>query len=304
MKDIDEYEDFLNAKLDAWSPKQRFAFAAAMAERWLPTYQNFSAAEQFGDGAALRRILDGIWGEVLDRPIVVAARLRYAGQIEENIPHMDDFDDAHAALAACVMVGEALTACGSPDKPREAGRTAISGFQAVIPDFDSDSDEQPRLWRKAVAQNELKKQLKLVEHIDALSNFDDATVVALRKAATSAALIGKAATPAKSHAPKGWTNQAAFEQYRVTINVDLKQPPWQPPPGMPFMFSMLTLTPWAARYRRRMDNIKSTAIDTLAREALVARNIAHDAPPTKPCRCGITTPASPSTSPTPTAFST
>ncbi len=277
MKDVNEYEEFLNAKLDSWSPKQRVAFAAAMAERWFPTYRKFSATEQFGDLAALRRILDGIWGEVLDRPIVAAARLRHASQIEENIPHLDDFDDADGALAACVMLGEALTASGVPDKPREAARTAISGFQAVIPDFDADPEEEARLWRKAVTQNELKKQLKLIELIDALTKFDDAAIAALRKTSTSAALIGKAAAPAKSSTPKGWTNQAAFEQYRVTISADLKQTPWQPPPGMPFMFSLLTLTPWAARYRRRMDNIKETPIDTLAREVLVARNVAHDA---------------------------
>jgi hypothetical protein len=276
VKDIDEYEDSLNSKLDGWSPKQRCAFAAAMAERWFPTYEKFSAAEKWGDAKALRRILDAIWGHVLDRPITAADRRRYASQVDANTPHMDDFDDADAALAACAMLGEALDTCAWPDKPRTAGGTAISGFHAVIPDFDSDPDEQPRLWRKAAAQNELKKQLKLIEQIDALTSFDDKAITTLRKASTSAALIGNTSA-AKSSAPKGWTNQAAFEQYRVTVTADLKQTPWQPPPGMPFMFSITTLAPWGARYRRRLDIIRSTSVDALGHEAVVARNIAHDA---------------------------
>lgn len=277
MKDIDAYEDFLNAKLASWSPKQRIAFAAAMCERWFPTYEKFSKAEKFGDAAALRRILDAIWGEVLDRPIAAADRAKYRRQIEDSTPHMDDFDDAEAALAACGMVGEALDSCGAPDNPRAAGRTGLSGFYAVVPEFLFEPEDHSSLWRKAAAQNELKKQIKLIEQIEAIASFDDTAIAALRKATISTGLIGKTSAPAKGSKPKGWTNQAAFEQYRVTIMTDLKQTPFQPPPGMPFMFSMLTLTPWAARYRRRMDNIKSMSIDTLGHEALIARNLAHDA---------------------------
>ena len=78
MKDIDEYEDFLSSKLNSWSPKQRVAFATAMVERWLHTYEKFSAEEQWGDTANLRRIVDAIWGHVLERPLMPAERAQYA----------------------------------------------------------------------------------------------------------------------------------------------------------------------------------------------------------------------------------
>lgn len=277
MKDIDQYEDFLTTKLDTWSPKQRVAFAAAMVERWLHTYEKFSAAEQWGDAANLRRILDAIWGQALDRPLSPADRAGYGAQVEDCTPHMDDFDDAEAALATCIMLGEALDACGSSDSPTAAGRTALSGFEAAVPDWAFDPEEQPRLWRKVAARNELNKQLKLIERIDAITSFSDATVADLRKALISSALIGKVSAPAKSNVPKGWTNQAAFEQYRVTISADLKQTPSQPPPGLPFQFLFTTFTPWSARYRRRQENIQSSSVDILGHEALVARYTARDA---------------------------
>ena len=36
LNSIDDYEHFLWATLEAWSPEQRLALAAAMAEHWLP----------------------------------------------------------------------------------------------------------------------------------------------------------------------------------------------------------------------------------------------------------------------------
>jgi len=57
MEDIDEYEAFLSSKLDAWSPEHRVAFAAAMVERWMHTYEKFSDAEQW----AMRPICVEFW---------------------------------------------------------------------------------------------------------------------------------------------------------------------------------------------------------------------------------------------------
>jgi hypothetical protein len=39
LTSIDDYECFLGATLAAWSPAQRRAFAAALAERWLPMHE-------------------------------------------------------------------------------------------------------------------------------------------------------------------------------------------------------------------------------------------------------------------------
>jgi hypothetical protein len=61
IKSIDDYESLLSTIIAAWSPERRAALAAAMAERWLPTYTAFSQAQQWGDPASLRHTLDTIW---------------------------------------------------------------------------------------------------------------------------------------------------------------------------------------------------------------------------------------------------
>ena len=52
LNSIDEYESYLALTLKGWSPQQRLAFAAGMAERWLPAYLAFSEAEEWGDSEA------------------------------------------------------------------------------------------------------------------------------------------------------------------------------------------------------------------------------------------------------------
>lgn len=38
IKSIDDYEAFMSATIAPWSPEQRLALGAAMAERGMPTY--------------------------------------------------------------------------------------------------------------------------------------------------------------------------------------------------------------------------------------------------------------------------
>ena len=57
LKSIDDYEAFLTETMTPWSPQQRVALAAAIAEHWLPAYESFSAEEEWGDPASLRRSL-------------------------------------------------------------------------------------------------------------------------------------------------------------------------------------------------------------------------------------------------------
>jgi hypothetical protein len=53
LKSLDEYEVFLTEKMTPWSPQQRVASVAAIAEYWLPAYESFSAEEDWGDPASL-----------------------------------------------------------------------------------------------------------------------------------------------------------------------------------------------------------------------------------------------------------
>jgi uncharacterized protein YjaG (DUF416 family) len=167
LNTIDDYEEFLYTSLKRQRPTQRALLAAAMAERWLPVYESFSAREQWGDAANLRRALDAVWRSLGGQRLSRADLARLAEQVRDSTPHMDDFDD-HAALAACIMLQEALDACGSRDNLNPAIQALLSGFEAVAPDWEFDPEVQPRLWRQVRVRKELKKQLKLLEVIGAI----------------------------------------------------------------------------------------------------------------------------------------
>jgi Protein of unknown function (DUF416) len=114
LKSLDDYEIFLTEKMTPWSPQRRSALAAAIAEHWLPAYESFSAEEDWGDPASLRRSLDAIWNHVQGRELTARDVARHNQQIEEITPHMDDFD-AEEALTACAAVKEALRTCGDDE---------------------------------------------------------------------------------------------------------------------------------------------------------------------------------------------
>jgi hypothetical protein len=89
LKSLDEYEVFLTEKMTPWSPQQRVALAAAIAEHWLPAYESFSAEEDWGDPASLRRSLDAVWSHVQGGVLAERDVARHFQQVEEVTPHMD-----------------------------------------------------------------------------------------------------------------------------------------------------------------------------------------------------------------------
>jgi ribA/ribD-fused uncharacterized protein len=97
---------------------------------------------------------------------------------------MDDFDD-EAALAACVILSEALRCCGTEDNIGPVLQAMLSGFEAVASDWELDPAEQRCLWRQVVVRRELKTQLKLLERIGPLTRFDGEMIKMLRKGLTS-----------------------------------------------------------------------------------------------------------------------
>jgi uncharacterized protein YjaG (DUF416 family) len=279
LNSIDDYERFLFAIIEAWSPERRVALVAGMAERWLPVYEAFSTREQWGDPANLRRSLEAVWNHLRGRSLSPSDLARYVAQVEESTPHMDDFDD-EAALAACVILSEALRCCGTADNVAPAMQAVISGFEAVAPDWEMDPEEQPRLWRQIRVRGEFKKQLKLIEQIEAVTHFDDATIQALRKKLTSKEYIGEVAPAAKAtKGPVTITNQMAFEQYRSMMELDLKTNInnwWEKEEYAPgsYMWALMLFAAWMGRYTRRRDTINGgygQLADVTAQQALVAR---------------------------------
>jgi len=107
LKSIDDYESFINETIASWSPAQRVALAAAMAERWLPIYASFSSTYEWGDPASLHHCLDTIWNHLRGHVIAPMELARLAAQVYDSTPHMDDFD-AYEALAACTILDDAL----------------------------------------------------------------------------------------------------------------------------------------------------------------------------------------------------
>lgn len=279
MKTIDHYEAFLSETIESWSSSQRVAFAAAMAERWLPLYEAFSAEEDWGDPDNLRRSLDGVWNHAGGKLLGTRDVDRHLKQLQEITPHMDDFD-AYEALAACCVLNEALNCCKKEDNAGATVMAALSGFEAAVPDWAFDPKEQPKLWKKIAARKELRKQLKLVEEIGSMTQFDGPELKKFRRRLTKSDLVGEASTPAEETSkPAGITNQDAFEQYRRMVESDLKtRDKTLDIPGVGY--ALLRIAAWMGRYSRRKQTIDGSygkLADVGAHAALVARQRARDA---------------------------
>jgi uncharacterized protein YjaG (DUF416 family) len=279
LKSIDNYEVFLTERMTLWSPQQRMALAAAIAERWLPAYESFSAEEEWGDPASLRRSLEAVWGHVQGRMLAETDLVRHIEQIKEITPHMDDFD-AEEALTACAVLTDALRSCGGPESTIPyAVRSALGVFEGLVPEWPIDPASQPCVWQKSAVRKELQAQLKLIEEIDAVSTFNAETIKALRS--RIAGLRVKAPARSKPKGPPALTNQMAFEQYRWMVESDLKgQVKRQPEPTEgSYLFALAYFGYWLARYSRRLQTIDGSygrLADEPGQRALVARNRSRD----------------------------
>lgn len=279
LNTIDDYERFLGETLEKWSPEQRVALAAGTAERWLPAYEAFSAAEEWGDPPSLRRSLDAVWGHLAGRTLKPADRARHLKQLQDSTPHMDDFD-APEALAACVILSEALECCGTTDSVAHAIQAALSGFEAVMPDWMMDPSAQPRIWQKAAVRRELARQLKLIERISGIAHFDEPAIAALRKDLAGPEYVGEVPKRAVEKGPPALTNQTAFEQYRRMVEADLRGKRPVMVTGNPLADVMVLFGEWMGRYSRRRDTINGTygkLADAAGQQAVLARQRARDA---------------------------
>jgi len=281
-KSIEDYECTLGETLESWKPARRVAFAAAMAERWLPAYEAFSKENDWGDIAGLRRTLDAVWNHAAGKLFISSELVRNKKLIEECTPHMDDFD-APEALAASVILAQALDCCKSDDNLGDAVQAALSGFEGAVPDILCDEEEQPRLWKKPAAKKELSKQLKALELIGTLESLDEPTLKKLRGKMTAPAFVGETTMSegdSTDACKAGITNQLAFEQYRRMVENDIRtsKPPTDPP-GL-FLFGITRVGIWTGRYSRRRQTIDGSygkLADTGAQSALMARQRAIDA---------------------------
>jgi hypothetical protein len=280
LSSIDEYESYLALMLKGWSPQQRLAFAAGMAERWLPAYMAFSKAEEWGDAEGLRRSVDAVWAHLAGRRLSGADGARHLKLLADSTPHMDDFD-ALDALVAASLVSEALNACGTDNNHRYALGAGLAGFEVALPEEEMDDESQPRLWRKIAARRELKGQLALIDAIAAVTRFDEASLGELRRKIGELHVQPAEAQPKAPAGPTPLTNQASFEYYRRSLEGPLQAPPPQAMESNDAASAAIQVfSEWAGRYMSRLGAFQGDygrLSDTTGWRRLAARHQAHDA---------------------------
>lgn len=281
---IDQFELFLFAKIKAWTPERRTAFSAAMAERWLHVYARFTEVEDWGDPDFMRTSLDAVWGHLLGNKLSRQDVSRYMTQLEDITPHMD-FTNDYAALATAFIVQEAVECCKSEDNSAAATQAVLSCFEAVVPNWEMALEEQPRLWNQIKVQREMETQIKVIDEIEAISQFNEAAVQALRARMQTKEYRGEV-MPLEQPAPgrATITNQDAFERYHGVIEVDLRDGPrqhWEEEHAAgSYMWAIYLFSDWSGRYGRRKQFITGEygmLADQTAVQALIAKNQAQDA---------------------------
>ena len=183
LQDIDGYLVILGAILKTWSPRQRIAFAAALAERWLPAYRQFAAEEDWGDPDLLQEILEAVWDHVRGKAISPAKVAEYRKAVVKNCPDMDEFD-AWQALCACQMLDQTLDCCSRTD-PNEVidlvKKAACAAYDAAAQEEpDDDPESKKRTWRLPGVQREFAHFYQLAQRVYWLIQPDGPAVDALR----------------------------------------------------------------------------------------------------------------------------
>jgi uncharacterized protein YjaG (DUF416 family) len=170
---LDGYERFVSSTIGSWSREQRIALAAGMAERWLPVYESFSEEEEWGDPATFQRAVQSVWNCVLGHTLTPKEHRILKVRVEENTPHLDDFD-AEEIIATSAMIDYALNCCVGVDNTGDTVMAMISGFEGVAPGIYTDAEQlPPDVWESSEVQDQLKKELtQLMENAPPADEVD------------------------------------------------------------------------------------------------------------------------------------
>lgn len=278
FESIEQYQTFLSRKLASWTPPRPLALAASFAERWAVAYEEFSNQERWGDPEALRTGVEVVWSHVVGRDSKVSERKRLIRAIEHVSPHMDDFD-AIEALMACGVVNDALRACDNPKKTVvDVSDMAMQVLENLSEEeWPAEPEEEAAFWESEVIQDELRAQLQLIELVEAVESFDEATVVELRRQARDVVVVMRPTPPVL-----GMTNEEIHERYRHAIERNLveQHPPEEDSTGDSHLTAMSFFGAWLTRYMTRLRMINGfwgRLRDQVGVEVLLANNRVIDA---------------------------
>lgn len=276
FESLDQFESFISKTISPWSNEQRSLLAAAMAERWLPVYEDFSEKNDWGNPAAFGDTVQTVWNCVLGQQKLTAQDLKLHNErMDKNTPHADDFD-CEEALAACSIISDALECCHRGSNTDFAARAVAYGVAGIAPVLYYDPEEAlPDVFEQPDVQNEIEKQLKLLQTIGNLAQINQQQIEALRKELASPDLMGPIAPRPKSQG--GPDNRSIFERYREVTETDIKRTlPFKDQYTFGNQTNPMVFSIWGGRYLRRKYSIEKLA-DVPARDALVKKNLAHDA---------------------------
>jgi hypothetical protein len=163
---LDDYEIFLIEKMIPWSPQQRVALAAAIAEHWLPAYESFSADEDWGDPASLLRSLDAVWNHVQGRVLAETDVMRRIQK--DSLPWSDE---VRSAIEMCLQNNSQMKGvdAGSVETPHAYSPSMRRLWLEERRAGQSDADgwKQIRAWashRPAVWEVEDRRKKKGLSH--------------------------------------------------------------------------------------------------------------------------------------------
>jgi len=183
LQDIDGYLKLLGTFCRRWTPGQRTAFLAALAERWLLAYGQFAEAEKWGDSDALRHALDAVWGHASGQTVDAAVLDRSGQAVVAAAPSMDEFD-AWDAMTACQLVGLAIETCRPGSSWQAVTEAAGAAYTAVAEPMDGYS-QNPKanraMWQQPAVRTEIGRQFRLMQQVAAMPVLNESTVEALRR---------------------------------------------------------------------------------------------------------------------------
>ena len=193
LNSLEDFQRFVSSTIKPWPPEKRTALAAATADRWLPVYESFSEENEWGDPQTFEDAIVAVWNCVMGHELSPKDIQDHDKRVKKNTPHADDFD-CDGAITTSAMIYYALRCCENANNTGDTVMAVVSGFLGIASGISGmyvDPEEfDPDLWRSPQVQDELDKQLKLLNLIGDMAQLDRQSIEALREKLSSPEFAG------------------------------------------------------------------------------------------------------------------